>query len=293
MFDKISLSLSDEDKKLKDDAFQLLKEKYLSYSDPWGFDIGTIGKALDVIFPLYRNYFRVRAFGLENIKDEPYMLVSNHTGQLPIDGVLITTALAVEKKPPRVIHSMIERFMAQFPFLGDVTAQTGSILGDRENCKWLLDKKESILVFPEGVRGISKNTTDFYKLQTFSNGFYRIALESKVKILPIAVIGAEEMFPFVVHAKKIGKFLGLPSLPILSNLVPLPSPIDIYFGEPIELPSDISPEAKDEAIRVEVEKIEKIIKEKIEYGLEQRRPFADKIRKPISEMLTKFTKDDD
>ncbi len=112
--------------------------------------------------------------------------------------------------------------MAKFPFLGDVSAQTGSILGDRENCKWLLNKKESILVFPEGVRGVSKNTNHFYELQKFTNGFYRIALDSKTKILPVTVVGAEEMFPFVYHAKKLGSALGLPTLPLSANLFPLP-----------------------------------------------------------------------
>lgn len=288
MLDKINLKLSSQDMERKAKSFQKLKERYSDYRDPWGFNLDAVKKAIDITLPIYRNYFKVRVFGMENVKDEPYMIVSNHTGQVPIDGMLITMAFAYEFDKPRVLHSMVERFMAGLPFIGDLAAQTGSILGDRENCKWLLDKGESILVFPEGVRGINKETKNFYKLQKFSNGFYRIALQSNAKILPISVVGAEEMFPIVVQAKEIGKKLGLPSLPISLNLFPLPSPIDIYIGKPIDINQELSPEAPDSDIRKEVYKIENIIKKNIEVGLEHRREFFDWARDPINKFMKKF-----
>src|SRR5690606_18045237 len=100
---------------------------------PWGFDLDTIEKAINLLLPFYRNYFKVRVFGAENVKDKTYMLVSNHTGQVPIDGMLITLALAFDVHPPRILRSMIERFMAGLPFIGELTAEAGSILGDRQN----------------------------------------------------------------------------------------------------------------------------------------------------------------
>lgn len=292
MLDQFNIKLSDAQKKDKKAFMEKLEARYKDYQDPWGLDLNTVSKALDYVLPLYKNYFKVRVFGKENVSDEPYMLVSNHTGQIPIDGVLITTAFALEIDPPRVLHSMIERFMAGLPFIGDLSAQTGSVLGDRENCKWLLKNKESILVFPEGVRGISKDTNHYYELQKFSNGFYRIALETKTKILPVSVVGAEEMYPFVWHLKKLGKKIGVPSLPLSLNLLPLPSPIDIYIGEPIDISKNISPQAKNEDIREEVYKIEKQIKANMKFGLRHRRPFFDSLRKPISEYIFRKKNED-
>ena len=283
MLDRFTLSQDDLDYKEK--CFQKLAQRYQHYSDPWGFDLATTEKAINLVYPLYRKYFRVRVFGIENVQDEPYMVVSNHTGQIPIDGMLITMAFALETERPRILHSMIERFMAGLPFLGDLTAQTGSILGDRENCKWLLNNGESILVFPEGVRGINKGTKDFYKLQKFSHGFYRIALHSKTKILPVSVIGAEEMFPVVFQAGRFGKQFGLPSLPIPLNLLPLPSPIDIYIGEPIEVSAQLTPESPDKEIRAQVYQIEKTIKRNIHTGLQARRNFFEWIRNPINKIM--------
>lgn len=288
MLDKISLQLSSADKARKDKVFKALRRRYENYRDPWGFNLKTIKKSLTYILPIYRNYFRVRVFGIEHVKDEPYMLVSNHTGQIPIDATLITMAMAFEVDKPRVVHSMIERFMAGLPFIGDISAQAGSILGDRANCKWLLDKGESILVFPEGVRGINKSTKNFYKLQKFSSGFYRIALGSNVKILPISVVGAEDIFPIVFQARGIGKNLGLPSLPIPLNLFPLPSPIDIYIGEPIEVDLELTPESQETELRPVISEIENKIKENIELGLKNRRNFLDKYRVPLQKFMERF-----
>jgi len=288
MFDQFSFTLNSLEKEKKADSFHKLEKRYRNYRDPWGFNLNAVRNALNITLPIYSKYFKVRVFGLENVEDKPYMLVSNHTGQIPIDGVLITTAFAYELEKPRVLHSMIERFMAGLPFIGDLSAQTGSILGDRENCKWLLNQGESILVFPEGVRGINKNTKDFYKLQKFSSGFYRIALQSQVQILPISVVGAEEMFPIVFQAKDFAKKLGLPNLPLPLNLFPLPSPIDIYIGKPIDVPKDLSPEATDKEIRPYVYRIEKEIKRNIHKGLESRRDFLKWSNFSLNNFLKKF-----
>jgi 1-acyl-sn-glycerol-3-phosphate acyltransferase len=277
--------LSPEDDKKITDAFAFLREAYKDYKDPWGFNLELCESALRKIVPLYRHYFKVRVFGIDNVKDHSYIVASNHTGQIPLDGMLITIAFIMETKKPRVLRAMIERFMAQLPFLGDFAAQSGAILGDRANCEYLIDHGESILVFPEGVRGISKNTPDYYKLRPFSQGFYRIALQKRTPILPVCVVGAEEMFPFVFHAKKIASLLKIPSMPISLNLLPLPSPIDIYISPEIPIPETLGEEASEKEIRENVFHIENTIKRMIIHGLKKRRPFFDLIRKPISKYV--------
>lgn len=282
-----TLFLSPEDDLKINEIFHELQERYKEYKDPWGFNLEVCEKAIRTLLPIYRSYFKVRVFGAENVQDHPYIVVSNHTGQIPIDAMLITIAFMMDVSPPRVLRAMIERFMAQLPFLGDLTAQTGSILGDRVNCGYLIENNESILVFPEGVRGISKNTSDYYQTRPFSEGFYRIALQKKTPILPVCVIGAEEMFPFVFHSKKIANLFKLPSLPISANLFPLPSPIDIYIGKEIPIPEHLESEPQDKDIKENIYHIEHTIKKMLITGLKNRRPFMDSIRKPISKFIIK------
>lgn len=277
--------ITPEDDQKITEIFSDLKKKYQGYQDPWGFNLELCEKTLRTIMPFYRSYLKVRVFGVENVKDTPYIVASNHTGQIPLDAMLITMAFVMDVQPPRILRAMVERFMAQLPFLADFSAQTGAILGDRANCQYLLDRGESILVFPEGVRGISKNTPDFYKLRTFSQGFYRIALQKKTPILPVCVIGAEEMFPFVFHAKKLASFLKIPALPISANLFPLPSPIDIYIGKEIPVPDHLQAESEDKEVKENIFYIENTIKRMLVHGLKNRRPFLDPIRKPISKYV--------
>ncbi|MBL7665098.1 MAG: acyltransferase family protein [Bacteriovoracaceae bacterium] len=275
-----------------------LGERYKDYQDPWGFDPKTFLKAVKILYPLYKGYFKVRVFGIEDLEMKPYIVVGNHSGQLPIDAMLISMAFILETKNPIVLRAMIERFMAQLPFIGKVSAELGSILGDRKNCQYLLEHGESILVFPEGVRGVSKNTKDYYKLQKFSTGFCRMAIKNKIEILPVAVVGAEEMYPFVYQAKKLAKFLKLPSFPITPlfplagplGLVPLPSPIDIYIGKPYQLPTELSYDASENLIREHVYKIETKIKALLNQGLKNRRPFFDDIRKPVWDFFGKLNR---
>lgn len=255
-----------------DEVFAQLSEKYPEGEDPWGLNLKKARKTLEYIWPLYENYFKVRIYGKENVQDEPYMVVSNHSGQIAIDGMLISTAFATEIAPPRILRPMVERFFTALPWMGTIAAEGGAVLGDRQNCLNLLSRGQSVLVFPEGVRGVAKSSFDYYKLQRFTRGFFRMALTSQTKILPVAVIGAEEIFPWVYQAKGMAKFLGLPALPLSPLYLPLPSPVDIIIGEPYKIP-DLSPEAPDRDIDVHIDKIRTQIRHLTNQGLENRRPF--------------------
>lgn len=255
-----------------------LQNRYGKNRDPWGLEPSRAVADLKVIWPFYQFYFNVHVHGKENVLDKPYMVVSNHTGQVPIDGMLICTAFATEIENPRILRPLVERFLTSLPFLGRWSSEGGAVLGDRLNCLNLLKRGESVLVFPEGVRGIAKNTKDHYKLQRFTRGFLRMALASHVEILPIAVVGAEEFFPYVFQLKRIAKFLKIPALPLVANLIPLPSPIDIYIGEPYSLPEGLSPDALDEELEPHLMVIEQKIQELTQYGLKNRRTILQRLK---------------
>jgi len=262
-----------EDIAKADQIFQYLGDLYQGKSDPWGLDLKASKKTFLSLLPIYRKYFKVKLHCDESSLLAPFMAVSNHTGQIPIDGMLITMAFLVELDSPILLRGMVERFMAKLPFLGALAAKTGSVLGDRKNCQFLLKRKNSILVFPEGVRGISKPTTKQYELQNFSYGFYRLALESQTPILPIAVIGAEEMFPFVAHSSFIAKKLKVPAFPLSLNYIPFPSSIDIHIGKLIHTKENLKNTDPDEALKSSVEEIENKVKELIHQGSKQKRDY--------------------
>lgn len=130
---------------------------------------------------------------------------------------------------------MVEKWVPSLPFVSTFMARIGQIVGTPENCRRLLERDETILVFPEGQKAISKLYSKRYQLQDFGLGFMRLALETDTPIVPIAVIGAEEQAPAFIDLKPLAKLLGFPAFPLTPYGLPLPLPTKyrIYFGEPI------------------------------------------------------------
>lgn len=202
--------------------------------DPWGYNEQAFKVTLGVFKQIYDRYFRVTAHGLHNVPaNGRVMLIPNHSGQLPIDGFLIGTALAMSPHGPRLARAMIERFFPTVPWLGNYLNSIGGVIGDPVNCGKLLDMDEAIIVFPEGVRGSGKLYKKRYQLQRFGTGFVHLAMSHGAPIIPVGVIGCEETMPAIANLKPIAKMLGLPYLPLLALYFPLPARVDLYFGEPM------------------------------------------------------------
>ncbi|MGM0564014.1 MAG: lysophospholipid acyltransferase family protein [Pseudomonadota bacterium] len=202
--------------------------------DAWGLHRDDALMALTVSRWLYRHYFRVQCHGIDQIPDSGRcLIIANHSGQVfPIDAMMICTAIALRERAPRAVRAMAERFFPTTPFLGDFVFRTGMTLGDPLNCRRLLEHEEAILVFPEGERGFIKDPEQKYQLQRMGNGFVRLAVETGAPIIPVGVIGCEELTPNFGRNTWLAHKLGLPALP-LSLPIALPAQVHLHFGEPI------------------------------------------------------------
>jgi 1-acyl-sn-glycerol-3-phosphate acyltransferase len=241
--------------------------------DPFGLSREHVSGAIRFATWMYRNYFRAQAFGVEHIPIEGRVLfVSNHSGQLPFDGLAIGAACFLEPTRPRLLRSMVEYFVPSVPFASYLFARWGQITGTPENCRRLLSAEEAVLVFPEGARGISKPFSRRYPLAPFGKGFMRLALEMQAPIVPVAVIGAEEQAP-AWNFKSLAKLVRAPSFPIVPYppfvpLVPLPTKYRIYFGEPMRFTGD--PDDDDAVLDGQVGQVRSTIQSMLQTGLLER-----------------------
>lgn len=234
--------------------------------DPFGFDLEFAKAALGPVLWLYQNYFRVETHGIEKLPKGPCLVVANHSGQLPLDAAMIGCSLLVEAEPPRVGRAMVERWAQTLPFVAPLFARIGQVVGSPENCRRLLAAGETILVFPEGVRGLNKTYDKSYQLQEFGLGFMRLALECKVPIVPVAVVGAEEQAPALWDFKAAAKILGFPALPITPTLLPLPLPVKyhLHFGAPLWFEG--SPDDDDTGLERRVREVKGVIQAMLDAG---------------------------
>jgi len=241
--------------------------------DEFGLSRESFGGVARVARWLYRNYFRASAFGIEHIPATGRALfVSNHSGQLPFDGLVIASASFLEPPQPRLVRSMVEYFVPTVPFASYLFSRWGQITGTPENCRRLLASEEIVLVFPEGARGISKPFSKRYQLAEFGKGFMRLALEMQAPIVPIAVIGAEEQAP-AVNFKPLARLLGMPAFPVVPYppfvpLVPLPVKYRVYFGEPMTFTGD--PDDDEDVLDDKVKTVKNRIQSMIHLGLRER-----------------------
>ena len=246
--------------------------------DDFGFDPDQLRWVLPAAEFVYRHWFRVEARGLSNLPEGRVLLVANHSGQIPIDAMMIGTALLVDAEPPRAIRSMVERLVPTLPFVGVFFARLGQVLGTPENCRRLLAQGAPVLVFPEGVRGINKTYDRAYELQEFGHGFMRLALETNTPIIPVGVVGAEEQYPAFWNLKPLAKAMGLPAAPVgptmlipVLGALPLPVKYRIYFGRPMHFSGD--PNDDETEIGAKVRDVKDAIASLLNQGLGERQGF--------------------
>ena len=239
--------------------------------DPFGFSIEYALSALAPMIWIYRHYHRVEVHGLTKVPKGRVLLVSNHSGQLPMDGAMIGVAMLIEGNPPRAIRSMVEKWVPTLPYVSTFMARVGQIVGTPENCRRLLSAEEAILVFPEGIPGIAKLWHQRYQLQNFGLGFMRLALETNTPIVPISVIGAEEQSPALVNVKPVAKLLGFPVAPLTVTGVPFPLPTKyrIYFGDPLFFTGRADDE--DAELEKKVKVVKAAIQTMLDAGLKERK----------------------
>jgi 1-acyl-sn-glycerol-3-phosphate acyltransferase len=259
------------------ERIDLLAERYRDQHDPFGFDPDYISVVLPIAAWVYNTWFRVEAHGIENIPDGPVLLIANHSGQLPVDGMMIVSSCLLAKNEPRMVRSMVERWVPSLPFVSWFFARTGQILGTRDNFRLLTEIGSAILVFPEGVGGISKTYDKAYQLQNFGLGFMRLALENNLPIVPIGVVGAEEQAPALYDLKPLARLLGIPAFPITPTfplfgplgLLPLPVKYHLHFGEPLLFSGN--PDDEDRLIQQKVQVVKDEIQSLLRRGLQERR----------------------
>jgi 1-acyl-sn-glycerol-3-phosphate acyltransferase len=234
--------------------------------DPFGLDTNYLLSAMAPFVFLYKSYFRAETYGIDQLPEGRMLLVANHGGQLPFDGAMIATACLVEGSQPRAVRTMVDQWVPTLPFVSEFMVRCGQVVGTPENCRRLLVSGEAILVFPEGMRGVTKLYQQRYQLQEFGQGFMRLALETDSPIVPVAVIGSEEQAPAIAHLKPLAKLLGLPALPLTLQGIPVPLPVKyrIHFGEPMRFtghPDD--DEELDRKVRAVRSRLQAFIQEKL------------------------------
>ena len=150
--------------------------------------------------PLASLHFRISSEGTENVPEAGgALIVSNHRCYL--DPMMLAYAV------PRYINFGAGSHLYQIPGTGKIFKLAGffpvNIYGGTEGdqsqdmASELLSRGELVGIFPEGIESFM-NIDHVSKIAAFKTGFVKMALDSKVPIIPAAIVATEEkQFPKV------------------------------------------------------------------------------------------------
>src|SRR3954467_607882 len=170
----------------------------------WPFDPGRyitgyvfrrIGPAMATLNPFWR--FRYSGKIPENPR-RPYVVVSNHES---FADILLISYLPWEMKwlsKAELFRIPVMGWMMRLA--GDIPVKRGfgpSAAEAMERCRQVLDRRVSVMIFPEGTRSRTR------ELLPFKDGAFRLAIEAGVPILPLAVSGTGTALP--KHGWRFGR----------------------------------------------------------------------------------------
>src|SRR5204863_204572 len=230
--------------------------------DDWGFDQEFAIALRPFLDLMYDRWWRVETTGVANVPGAGRaMLVANHAGILPWDGTMLSLAIQREHPQPRYPRFLVLDWAFTMPFVSVAMRKVGGVVASPYNASRLLEQDELVAVFPEGAKGAGKDFSERYRLQRFGRGgFVEIALRAGAPIIPVAVVGSEEIYPKIGESGLLARAIGAPYFPITPTFpllgplgaVPLPSKWRIEFGEPIRTDTFGEDAAEDRALVFEL-----------------------------------------
>lgn len=213
--------------------------------DQFGMNADFVALGETIASPLYQSYFRCISYGSEHIPTTgPAILAGNHSGTLPLDGMMLWVDVLRHTTPPRAPRAVADYFVASLPVVSTLFARCGVVSGTRGNARALLERGELLMIFPEGVPGIGKRFRDRYQLQEWRVGHCELAIRYGAPVVPVGIVGAEEQMPQIARIPLPGS--ALPYLPIPATLVPFPVRYHIHYGAPLRFDLDYEPDDADD-----------------------------------------------
>ena len=213
--------------------------------DEFGMDPVTLRHMRPFLDFLMDRYWRVDVIGLDRLPDgTPSLLVANRSGLLPYDSVMLSHAVERWDRRRARPRFLVADWLITLPFAQPYLARIGGVRACRENADRLLRTGHSVIAFPEGVKGAAKVFADRYRLKRFGRGgVIRAAVENRVPLVPVGIVGPEEAHPVLFKAHALARPFGLPFLPVTPTfpllgplgLLPLPTKWIVKLGEPIPL----------------------------------------------------------
>jgi 1-acyl-sn-glycerol-3-phosphate acyltransferase len=195
--------------------------------------------------------------GAEHIPRGRAIVLSCHSGVVPWDATLLVSEIT--RLTGRFSRNSGHDFWGRYPWLRELLVPTGMVLGRQEVFEELLERDELVTIFADGGQGNRRAyylESDRYRIKPDKGfapgkgGYVKLAIRTRSPIVPVAIVGTEEIHYCLGDIPQLAQYFGVPFMPLLGSLVPLPARVYIRFGVPIRLA--LPPAAADDQALVDL-----------------------------------------
>jgi 1-acyl-sn-glycerol-3-phosphate acyltransferase len=210
-----------------------------------GLDVEQTRRSFALIEQTVGRYFRTYVTGAKHVPRGRALVIGCHSGVFPWDATCLVPAIHrhTGRFPRSAGHALWGRFAPVARFL----RARGIVLGPASELEALLRRDELVVLFPGGAEDMRRPIWERYRVKPHKGfapgrgGYIKIALRTRTPLVPVAIVGAEEIHMLLHDLPLVARLLGLPFFPIVLSVLPLPARIYIRFGRPRQL--DAPPEA--------------------------------------------------
>jgi 1-acyl-sn-glycerol-3-phosphate acyltransferase len=233
------------------DLGALASDLFLDYPPDHGFDPVATKREYFLIEQLAGRYFRATTMGAENIPAGRAVIVASHSGVVPWDALLLVSE--IYRLTGRFSWNAGHHIWGESEFFRRLLVPTGMVLGGRTDFEDLLRRDELCMIFADagqGNRHAYYLPSERYRVKPEKGfapgcgGYVKLALRTRSPIVPVAIVGAEEVHYCMGDVPQLAEYLKVPFFPLVASAFPLPARIYIRFGKAMALPAP--PEAAEE-----------------------------------------------
>jgi 1-acyl-sn-glycerol-3-phosphate acyltransferase len=209
--------------------------------DRLGFDPATAARWLALVRAVLWPYFRPEVIGTQHLPQRGRaLIVGCHSGVIPYDAAC--TLVAIHDATGRFARSIGDNLFARLGAVEAFLRKQGALVGRPETVAAVLRAGHLLLLFPGGAKDMERPyLTQRYRVLPHRGyapgrgGYIKIALRTRSPIVPLAVVGAEEVHVLLANLPRVARLARTPLFPLLLSPLPLPAKLYIRFGDPIRL----------------------------------------------------------